>query len=417
MRRPLITLFIAGAMCAALGACGDDVAPRTPFADAGTDAEPSLTDGGLPSDVGAADDARPPFDGSSFAVQCDAGPCVVRLTAGAAHYCALLADGTVRCWGDPAFVGASEEALDAGADAEPFGSVPLPVAGLSDVRSVAATDDETCVVLGDGGVDCWGPASPLPARVPDAPPARSLTPGIEVSCAVGTDDGLHCWGDSVALGSGVRSVGLGGEKAATVAIGTQAAFVTTTKGELLSWGVDSLVLGRRLAYLWVDLIPTKVQGIPAVLDVSTSSRHACAVTTDGRLFCWGAGENGKLGVGYVRDEMEPVGVSFASAAYPQRVAAGESHTCARMTDGTVFCWGGLNERGELGTSKFGGVYVPRLVGELPADVVSVAVGWRSTCALAIDGHVRCWGDNSSGQLGLGRRDIDRHPSPTLVLFP
>ena len=100
------------------------------------------------------------------------------------------------------------------------------------------------------------------------------------------------------------------------------------------------------------------------------------------------------------------------------VATADQHTCARTTTSDVYCWGGVNARGELGLVAKQGVYSPTRV-TLPAGppVVAVAVGNTSSCALRSDGSVLCWGDNTRGQLGRGSRDERRHPEPQVVVFP
>ncbi|MDF2693596.1 MAG: hypothetical protein K0S65_1979 [Labilithrix sp.] len=393
-----------GAASTLLWACGDDDALSRPPFEEEVDAsrEASLPPPGGEHDGGDLPDAREPYDGSPAAVECAASPCVVALAAGDTHYCALIADGTVRCWGESSMLGT--------ADITAVG-VPATPDGVAGASSIAAMKDGTCVVLADGGVDCWGARWSVPERVREVTSAKVIAPGVDVSCTVDPSDALFCWGDSPALGSGQRTMEIGGDKATRASISSAAAFVVTSNGVLRSWGADIYTLGRGTST--VDWNPARVQGLPEVDDVASSDLHVCAHGRNGDVFCWGDGT--LLGTGYVRRELAPVLVSFPSAAYPQQLAAHESHSCARMTDGTVYCWGGNNALGELGQVRPLGVYVPAKVEPLK-DVVSVAVGYRSSCALAKDGSVRCWGNNDHGQLGRGGSDLKRNPLPAPVVF-
>ena len=92
------------------------------------------------------------------------------------------------------------------------------------------------------------------------------------------------------------------------------------------------------------------------------------------------------------------------------IDVGDNHTCAMQVDGTVRCWG-WNGYGQLGdgtnTDRNIPTHVPGLTG-----VVALATGFRHSCALKADGAVSCWGDNAYGQLGDGT--TVNKPSPTAV---
>ncbi|AKU94824.1 BNR repeat domain protein [Labilithrix luteola] len=422
-------------------ACGDNASePRDRFevpeaaSDGTTAVLPNTSTDSGAVEAGIAD-ARVPYDGAeSPGVECDASPCIVRLVGGQQHYCGVLSDGTARCWGNPAFAGASADPLDAGPDAAP-GATPVVVEGVKDIVDIAATADRTCAVTKDGGVDCWGADSPTPTRI--AVPTKSgqaariavsstQGDGTRVTCAVSPDGEPVCWGVGIyllesdprvpfVLGGKVRDVVLPWSSA-TWSL-TVTGFVVDEQGKLLSWGgMAEGTLGRETTE-FVDYTPRPVFGISAVRSVSSAFGHACAVTVDGRLFCWGAAGEAMLGVGYVSDEKLPVEVAFPPTTWPTEVSASHTHSCVRLTDGTVRCWGGKNRFGERATDAQDYVYTPALAEGTPEDVVSVATGSYSTCVLTRAGAVWCWGYNAAGQLGRGMRDEERHPSPTPVVFP
>jgi Regulator of chromosome condensation (RCC1) repeat len=101
------------------------------------------------------------------------------------------------------------------------------------------------------------------------------------------------------------------------------------------------------------------------------------------------------------------------------LVAGAQHFCARMSDGTVRCWGddvwGQLGHGDGPTSADAGA-IPPVVNL--SNVVELSATGHVTCARLADGSVSCWGWNIVGELGLstddGMNDYDRHPTPTPV---
>jgi alpha-tubulin suppressor-like RCC1 family protein len=148
----------------------------------------------------------------------------------------------------------------------------------------------------------------------------------------------------------------------------------------------------------------RVHGLDEVAEAAVHD-HACARLHDGSLWCWGRNDSGQVGDGTRTDRHEPVHVADDVATF----AVGREHSCAVATDGTVSCWG-ANDRGQLGLGNSAARQKrPAQVPDLPMTVVRLASSTtaRHTCALSADGHVWCWGANDQGQLGNGthqRRD-------------
>ena len=95
--------------------------------------------------------------------------------------------------------------------------------------------------------------------------------------------------------------------------------------------------------------------------------------------------------------------------YVEQLTAGDGHTCAVFSDGGVKCWG-LNSDGQLGlgdTFSRGdgtdemGEHLATVDLEPGWRVIQVAAGGAHTCALRDTGEVKCWGQGTYGQLGLG----------------
>jgi alpha-tubulin suppressor-like RCC1 family protein len=141
-------------------------------------------------------------------------------------------------------------------------------------------------------------------------------------------------------------------------------------------------------------------------DLSTGPVHACAVSLEGEVFCWGSGAVGEFGMNDRSSRPFPVPIELPDPAV--RVSVGYSHSCALLSDAGVYCWG-WGILGQLG----GGSGAPsagaprRVVG--PQRFRAVSSGWYHTCALAEADAAYCWGSNGQGQLGTGEASNEGEP--------
>jgi alpha-tubulin suppressor-like RCC1 family protein len=150
-----------------------------------------------------------------------------------------------------------------------------------------------------------------------------------------------------------------------------------------------------------------------VVQVSAGFRHTCAVRADHSLWCWGFNFNGQLGTGTTTYEYTPVQVT-ALGHHVRRVAASDEHTCALTLDNSVWCWGD-NFDGELGNGGTTSSLVPVAVSGLDHDVVDLAVGANTSCAIRGNHSLVCWGNNSQGALATGGTANALTPTPVLGL--
>lgn len=140
----------------------------------------------------------------------------------------------------------------------------------------------------------------------------------------------------------------------------------------------------------------------------------CALLESGSVRCWGGGAAGALGLGTtndVGDDEVPSAVPTVNVGGPaSQLAVGVGHACALLTTGNVRCWGS-NSSGQLGygnTNNIGDNETPASAG----SVIQLSAGGFHTCALLDTGSVRCWGLNNSGQLGYGNtNDIGDNETP------
>jgi alpha-tubulin suppressor-like RCC1 family protein len=291
---------------------------------------------------------------------------------GYGHTCALTTGGGAKCWGWNLY-----GQLGHGTTAD--SSTPVDVFITGGVSAVSAGGAHACALTTGGGAKCWGrndlgqlgigttANSSVPANV------TGLTSGVATvsagglhTCALTTGGGVKCWGDNTLgeLGNG-----------------------TATGPESCSFSPCS-----RTA---VD-----VTGLTSgVATVSGGNGHTCALTTGGGVKCWGSNGYGQLGNGTTTNSSTPVDVTGLTSGVAA-VSAGGYHTCALTTGGGVKCWG-ANSDGQLGNGTTTSSSTPVDVTGLTSGVAAASAGSNDTCALTTGGGVKCWGDNSYGQLGNG----------------
>uniref|UniRef100_A8M7D0 Regulator of chromosome condensation, RCC1 n=1 Tax=Salinispora arenicola (strain CNS-205) TaxID=391037 RepID=A8M7D0_SALAI len=136
--------------------------------------------------------------------------------------------------------------------------------------------------------------------------------------------------------------------------------------------------------------------------VAAGQGHSLAVTSAGTVLAWGANSSGQLGDGTTTPRSTPVAVDLPAGTTVTAVAAGDRHSLAVTSTGTVLAWG-LNVTGQLYDGTTTTNSSTPIVVDLPAGttVTAVAAGNAHSLALTSAGTVLAWGANSSGQLGDG----------------
>lgn len=157
-----------------------------------------------------------------------------------------------------------------------------------------------------------------------------------------------------------------------------------------------------------------------VVDVVSNYYHTCALNVNGRIKCWGWNTSGQLGVGTwsnmggAPDQMGSFlpEVDVGTERSVLQVVTGYRHTCALLDNHHVKCWGG-SDGGQLGQGdNIARGDEPNEMGDALPEVdlgtgvlvEELAAGFDHTCARLSDGQVKCWGRNSDGQLGYGDMD-------------
>ena len=151
--------------------------------------------------------------------------------------------------------------------------------------------------------------------------------------------------------------------------------------------------------------------------IAAGEDHTCAIQSDGSVRCWGEGDNGRLGYGGTANKNTPTATSsLGSGRTAIDITAGGDHTCAVLDNGSVACWG-LNNYGQLGDGTTTNRQTPTQTLSLGRPAVAVEAGMHVTCALLDNGSVSCWGRNHAGQLGRGYTNSTNAVSYTHLTLP
>ena len=351
------------------------------------------------------------------------------IATGFGHICALLNTNEVKCWGrnDYGQLGQGHtnhlgDGLDESGESEMGDNLPVIDLGTNViVKAIVAGQDYSCALINDGDVKCWGwngygqlgqghddNIGDDPSEMGDNLPTIDLGEDVSVKaiaagylhvCVLLNTDEVKCWGSNFSgqLGQGHRN----------------------PLGDGLN-GSEESEMGDNL--LVVDL----GEGV-FVQTVVAGGLHTCTLLNTGKVKCWGSNSSGQLGLGHVehlgdgfsRSGESEMGdnlltIDFGVDAVVKDITAGYRHNCVLLGNDQIKCWG-KNSSGQLGQghtdqlgdgfsrsgeSEIGDDLPPIDLGEGLA-VKSFVAGGLHTCAALSNEATKCWGDNSSGQLGQG----------------
>ena len=136
--------------------------------------------------------------------------------------------------------------------------------------------------------------------------------------------------------------------------------------------------------------------------VAFGQKHTAALTHSGQVFTMGDGAIGQLGHGTTVKSAQPKMVSVLANRAVAQVACGKGHSLALTAEGDVYSWGAGDE-GQLGLGRPAPSLVPRYLSAMQATPVAlIATGAAHAVALSVYGRVYTWGEAVCGQLGLGK---------------
>lgn len=336
---------------------------------------------------------------------------IVSLRAYGDHTCGVDDGGVVWCWGrdDWGQVGDGRRAAAT--------AVPTRVEGISAV-GVWVGETMSCAGGRDGSLWCWGrndwgqlgdgsTVSPRvrAVKVKGVTNVRAVAIGDFHACALGEDQRVRCWGwggygafgagetvepqpVEARLGAGAEAIAGGGRNVCAV-----------SDGGVFCWGLrddgrvgDGLVTREGM----VATLPRRVMLTERATGVVVGDHGGCALTESGAVQCWGPNESGEVGDGTRNAAWRPARAAVQSGAVS--VFAGEDRRLAWMRDGSLMAWGaGVGTESDRVRAEGSATGLEGVM----ARVVEVALGRAHLCVRLVDGAVRCVGDNTYGQIGVG----------------
>lgn len=351
------------------------------------------------------------------------------MSGGGMYTCALIADGTTSCWGSGTLGELGNgKTSDSPTPVTVTGGDFLPNAG---VRKVVNGGEHSCALLGDGTVACWGPNlqgqegggpsvnyAPTPSVVPNLSHVIDIAAGLSNSCALIADGSVQCWGYNFEYPNSQCTYGQNYQcyyepvtegsvsRAIAITSGGNHACALIVDGSVLCWGQNpygevcpNCGSGNSQVYP-----PTTVAGIFPAASITAGIDHTCALHAIGHVTCWGNNNQGQLGGSTAQGPVFLPNIQFVSS-----MSSGAEFSCAVIFTGAVQCWG-TDYRGQLGDGQVS-TYSVNPVTPNVSGAVSVAAGYSSACAVLAGGETECWGDNYYGELGNGSTSPYQNSAP------
>jgi len=383
---------------------------------------------------------------------CSETPCVTQVAPAGRATCALLSDGTVKCWGANS-AGLLQIAGDTNVPQTITFSSPL---NATRIDQIVVGDwgrwGATACARALGDIECWGTdgaerrlgrpntdgggTNATPEVVTGINGATDLAMGSQRGCAIANGKVL-CWGKDYTSTISLAKEFPTPKPSVRVYAGRDQDCVLLDSGEIACagypfaskelWSVDAGVGPGSADF-------TIVPNISGVYEIANSGNFICVRKNDGSVWCWGRNDKGQLGRGNVSGfNTTPQKVPLGMAA--KRIGSGANFVCAALADASLWCWGRNNSgtnydgtfhpTGVIGPNPDGGpstddliVVSPRKIDGLPNNaglIRQIAGGYEHMCVLYQSGALYCWGGNRHGQLSSPSNN-NANPTPAKVTF-
>ncbi|ETR71995.1 MAG: hypothetical protein OMM_02059 [Candidatus Magnetoglobus multicellularis str. Araruama] len=363
------------------------------------------------------------------------------IVAGGHHSIAIDENGQLWAWGS------NGSGRLGNATAGTKASVPVPVntvsgdGQLSNIISVAAGFSHSIALLDNGRVVAWGSnnsrqlgnvsinqSSYLPVYVNGPDQEMFLTDIIAVaagqqhSVALCSDGTVWTWGDNTKGQLGNNSLftqerpiqvtdsqGTGFlSQIIAIAAGAYHTLALDDNGYIWAWGNNAdgqLGIGSDVS---VHQTPFPINDLSNITHICAGESHSLARKSNGTVWAWGNNADGQLGYetgktfsNIPHQVMAPDGLTNLLNVID--IAAGSDHSLALKNDTTLMAWG-KNDNGQLGDGTQGSLTFPVWVKDTNGidpvkNIIEISAGDGHSLALCKDGQVLAWGNNNDGQLG------------------
>jgi hypothetical protein len=355
---------------------------------------------GLSADDGGASDGS--SDGPAALVIAPTGSPL--LATGVGFGCHVDPAGDVWCWGNDGFGQAG------GAPTSTSITIPRQVMGVANVVALALGDSHACAVTASHAVYCWGLNNAYQLGHPAATAGDQICPGTAS-------------GQTVPCSSTPSLVADLSDAVAIAAAGAWTC-IRATGGTVQCWGgvqgiaTDAGVacgLGTQASGGTCYPAPYTVAGLDGATQLAMGFDHACVIATPdaesdagNQVSCWGNNNEGQVSPSACPQSSCASPIARSDLPTTISLATGDHFSCALALDGTVRCFGDntygqlghpSGTAGDQGTALEGGlgIYNPAATLASATAVASlVGGGNEASCALLESGAAECWGDVLAG---------------------
>ncbi|MDG0818060.1 RCC1 domain-containing protein [Bdellovibrio svalbardensis] len=385
-----------------------------------------------------------------------------KIATGSGHTCAILNSGAVKCWGsNSAGQLGYDDTVDRGKTAGDMAALANVNLGAGrTAQAIALGGAFTCAILDTGAVKCWGRnwngqlgyddfasrghtagsmASLATVNIGAGRTAKAISAGNSHVCVILDTNAVKCWGnggdgqlgnDSADSGIGdgagemaaLGTVNLGaGRTAKMIAAGGISTCAILDNDQVKCWGFNGEGHLGYDHYINRGDTPGQMAALGTVnlgagrtaKAISINETHTCAILDTGAVKCWGASYYGETGYedynwrGGASGDMAALTTVFLGAGRTAKeIQSGGTHTCAILDNDAVKCWGdnssgqlGYDDTTERGSSAGTMTSLTSINLGSGRSAKNISIGYDFSCALLDNNEAKCWGNNSSGQLG------------------
>jgi len=329
------------------------------------------------------------------------------IAAGQYHSCAILDNGSVKCWG---YNNVGQLGIDNTTDmGDNSGEMAvLPVVNLGTGRTATAISlhaNQSCALLDNASVKCWG--SNQHGRL-----------GLGNKNSIGDQSGEMAALTGIDLGTGRTATAIvaGGDH--TCALLDNASVKCWGRNNVGQLGIGNTEhMGNTSNEMGDDLPSINLGTGRTATAIAAGYYHTCALLDNASVKCWGQNGQGQLGLGNKVDKGDNSNemgdnlpsIDLGTGRTATAIASIRNHTCVILDNASVKCWG-ENTQGQLGidNTEYMGDETGEMGDNLPSidlgtgrTATAIAVAYNHSCVILDNAYVKCWGSNSSGKLGIG----------------